>query len=100
VTFAGGAPHHERSHSHEVRPYPTDTINQATYLGAHADKEILIENKKRLDGANALVCIFDDEIAVLKSLQNRIFDNLVVAMILSPTFKCTRPAPAMHQLIT
>jgi hypothetical protein len=100
VTFAGGAPHHECAHPHESRPYPTDTINQSPYFGTGANKEILVKNKKRLDGANAPICILDNEIPIIKSLQDRIFDNLVVAMVLSLIFKRTRPTSTMHQLIT
>jgi hypothetical protein len=100
VTFARGASHHERAHPHEARPDLADTIDQTSYLGTGADKEILIKDKERLDGANAPICILDDELPVIKSLQDRIFDNLVVAMILSLALKRTRPTSAMHQITT
>jgi hypothetical protein len=53
----------------------------------------LVQDEERLDSANASICILNDEIPVIKSLLDRIFDDLVVAMILSLTLKGTGPTP-------
>jgi hypothetical protein len=53
----------------------------------------LVQDEERLDSANAPICILNDEIPVIKSLLDRIFDDLVVAMILSLTLKRTGPTP-------
>jgi hypothetical protein len=69
-------------------------------LRADADKQILIKNEERLDGANISIRVLDDKIPVIKSLQNRIFDDLIVAMILSVTLESTCPTATPHQLVT
>jgi hypothetical protein len=53
----------------------------------------LVQYEERLDSANAPICILNDEIPENKSLLDRIFDDLVVAMILSLTLKRTGPTP-------
>src|ERR1035437_3600742 len=96
VTFTRGAPHHEQAHPHKARPCPTDKFDETLYLGIGGNEEILIENKERLDSANVAVCILDGEISVFKSLQDRILDDLVIAMILSLAFESTCPTAAAH----
>jgi len=61
-----------------------------------ADKEILIDYEERLDRRNISVLILDDKVSVIKSLQDRILDDLVVTMILSFVLKGTGPASAVR----
>jgi hypothetical protein len=77
----------------EIAAIPVGHNRSGLYPGTGADKEILVQDEERLDSANAPICILNDEIPVIKSLLDRIFDDLVVAMILSLTLKRTGPTP-------
>lgn len=100
VSFAGRAADHEHPHSHKARPYVANCIDQIADLGGCADKHILVENKERLDRANLAMRILDRKITILESLQDRVFNDLVVSGVLSFVFKSVRPMEAVRQFVT
>ena len=94
VSFAGRATDHEHPHSHKARPYVANCINQIADLGGRADKHILVENKERLNRTNLAMRILDCKITILESLQDRVFNDLVVSGVLSFVFKSVGPMEA------
>ncbi len=97
---ARGASDHQRSHLQEARPHARDGIDQCPDLRPYADQEILIENEEWLNGDNLAVRVLNGEIPIIESLPDRIFDELVVAMILAFTSKSALPVAAVRQFST
>src|SRR5690348_6085500 len=97
MSLAGGAPDHQGSHHQAARPRASDGFDQPRYLRAYADREILIENEKRLNRTNLTVRVPNREIPIVEALPERILDELVISMILTLTDKSAFPMVASPQ---
>jgi hypothetical protein len=82
MSFACRAPDHQRSRAHEARPETPNANEHLFDAGAHAGEEVLINHKKWLDGPYGVI-IPNDQVAVLESIRQRVFDQFVIAMIFS-----------------
>ena len=50
MTFSGDASHHQRPQNHEARPNAPDASHQRREPGMGAEKNVLIDNEKGLEG--------------------------------------------------
>jgi hypothetical protein len=82
MSFACRAPDHQRSRAHEARSETPNANEHLFDAGAHAGEEVLINHKKWLDGPYGVI-IPNDQVAVLESIRQRVFDQFVIAMIFS-----------------
>src|SRR5215470_17409636 len=97
MSFTGRASNHQRAHVHKARPEPAHPVNDGFHRAIGADQKILVEEEEGRDGAHHPSLIPDHEIAIVKA-GNRIFDHLVVAMILAFAVKGVSPTPAAVEL--
>jgi len=82
MAFAGCASHHHRAREHETRPKTAYDGNEFLHVSAEAGQEILIDQKIRLDRADAVFAL-DDQVAVLEAILQRVFEKFVISMVLS-----------------
>jgi hypothetical protein len=90
MTFSGGAPDHHRACKHETGPNAPYAGGEFRDVSAETREEILIEQKIRLDVDGVIA--FDLQVAVLESVPQRVFKELVITMILSLLGECRLPA--------
>ena len=82
VSFPSGASHHQRARPHEARPKSPDPGDKLLGVIIGAGHQILIDDEEGLDGADVLAVV-DDEVAVVETVLERVFDEFVEAMILA-----------------
>jgi hypothetical protein len=79
--FAGNASDHHRLHVHKSRPSIANDIDPMSEMRASTRQNVLIEDERRLDGANASVSVLQCKIQVSKLGMDRIVQQIIVAMI-------------------
>src|SRR5690349_14287404 len=90
MPFAGRASYHQRAGAQETGPQATDAADQSLGEAAGAGEKILVDDNGRLDRADGAAA-FDDEVAVTEFTRQRIFDELVITMVLALAGKCPLP---------
>src|SRR4029453_339866 len=87
---------------HEARPQTSNADKRLFEARAHAGKEILVDHEKWLDSPHGLIDL-NDQVAVLKSIAQGVFEKLVIAMIFSliserrlPVRQCGKLAPGSN----
>lgn len=93
TTFAGRTPHHQGAKLHEVRPPPANGNGDVLYDVRGPREQVLIEKKNGLNGIDFVRSVFEDEISIVKSLPNGVFDKLVIATVLAIVTKYVLPMP-------
>jgi len=99
MAFTGGAAHHQRARPHQARPQAPNANNERVKSRAYPDQQILIEQEKRLYGANLANRVPYDEIAVVELRMECILDQLVVSMILALVRERDLPAQTLSQIV-
>src|SRR5262245_8084279 len=82
MSFPCRAADHQCACMHEARPSTPNPGEDLFDARAHAGKEILVNHEKWLNGPHT-VNILNDQIPVLESFRQRVFDQFVIAMIFS-----------------
>src|SRR5262245_15267910 len=82
MSFACRTSDHQCACMHEARPSTPNPGEHLFEARAHSRKEILVNHEKWLDGPHGVIILYD-QIAVLESIPQRVFDQLVIAMIFS-----------------
>src|SRR5437867_10760795 len=98
MTFAGGASHHQHAHGQKARKFFSDKIDNRTEFSGHTFDQILADEKYRLDCANISDAVFEQQVAMLKIVGQRLLDDFVEAMILALVLKRALPRITPLQL--
>src|SRR5215471_1688157 len=78
-----GASHHQRARPHEARPKAAQPADDFCHGSAHAREQILVDQEIRLDDADGAIVLDNDQIAVVESILQCVFEKFVVTMIFS-----------------
>src|SRR3954464_4952117 len=100
MAFSGRASHHQCAHGHETRPPAPHESGERRDRTADAGQHVLIEQEKRLDRADLAASIPCDEIAIVESLLDGVFDQLVIAMVFALAREGLGPMRITLKLVT
>src|SRR5215472_5255850 len=79
--FAGNTPDHHRLHKHKSRPWMANAVKQMSKIWTGASQNVLIEDKKRLDGSNHSLRVLQYKIQIFELGMDRIVYQIVITMI-------------------
>ncbi len=100
MTFAGGAADHERAHEEETREDLSHSAGHALEELSRAAEQVLVENEEGLNRLRSSLRVFENEVAVLEPLNDRIFDDAIIPIILAMIGKARSPGGALLDLRT
>ncbi|WP_338134454.1 hypothetical protein [Bradyrhizobium elkanii] len=83
MPFAGEASDHQGAHSEKSGNEAPDARQQRLPFRSKPFENVLVEKKKRLDGMETTCPVDDREVPVFDTLAERIFQDLVVTVILA-----------------
>ena len=98
MAFASRAANHQHAHGQETRKVPSHRLDRRAELARHAFDEILPDEKERLNGANVSRAIFEKQIPMLEIPIERLLENLVIPVVLTPVLKSALPGIAILQV--
>src|SRR5207245_9693932 len=98
MAFASRAANHEHAHGQGTRKAPSHRLDRRAELARHAFDEILPDEKERLNGANVSRAIFEKQIPMLEIPIERLLENLVIPVVLTPVLKSALPGIAILQV--
>src|SRR5258706_8250717 len=90
VALSSCAADHDRAEVQETRPNAPDRGGNPV-CAAHTSQHVLIEEEEGLNCKHLAICVFDDEVTIVKTLIERFIQERIVAMIFALRGERTPP---------